>query len=118
MYVVFLNLLFQKLKPNKRQPIELLSMLFNRLEKGHLQCLQSVSMDPNISVIIATLLDIWVVPNSFPVFKPSTVYSDERILPCQAKSLLAYRMFLIVNLQDPHVDILKTVSLCCPMAPS
>ena len=75
MYVVFLNLLFQKLKPNKCQPIELLSMLFNRLEKGHLQCLQSVSMDPNISVIISALLDIQVVPSSFPVFKPSTVYT-------------------------------------------
>ena len=76
-------------------------------------------MDPNISVIIATLLDIQVVPSSFPVFKPSTVYTlMSEFLPCQAKSLLAYRMFLIVDLQDPHVDILKTVPLCCPMAPS
>ena len=71
MYVVFLNLLFQKLKPNKCQPIELLSMLFSRVEKGHLQCLQSVSMDPNISVIIAALLDIQVVPSYFLCLNPA-----------------------------------------------
>lgn len=75
MYVVFLNLLFQKLKPNKNQPIELLSMLFNRLQNRHLQCLKSVSMDPNISVVIPALLDIQVVPSSFPVFKSSIVHT-------------------------------------------
>lgn len=75
MYAVFLNLLFQKQKPNKNQPTELLSMLFNRLQKHNLQCLQSVSMDPIVSVIIPALLDIQVVPSSFPVFKPSTVYT-------------------------------------------
>lgn len=32
-------------------------------------------MDPNISVVIPALLDIQVVPSSFPVFKPSIVYT-------------------------------------------
>ena len=32
-------------------------------------------MDPNISVVIPALLDIQVVPSSFPVFKPSTVHT-------------------------------------------
>lgn len=51
-------------------------MIFNRLEKGHLLCLQSVSMDPNISVIIAALLDIQVcLALSLCWWKPSTVYT-------------------------------------------
>ena len=76
-------------------------------------------MDLNISVIIPALLDIQVVPSSLPVFKPNTAYSDEWTLPGQAKSPLAYWMaFLIMDLQDPHVDILKTFPVCCQMAPS
>ena len=82
MYVVFLNLLFfQQLKPNRNQRVGLLSMLFNRLmirpsSSVPAEC-SCVSMDLNISVIIPALLDIQVVPSSFPVFKTNTVCPEE-----------------------------------------
>ena len=73
MYVVFLNLLFQKLKPNIN-PLNFFPCYSTGLRKVIFSAC-SVSMDPNISVLIATLLDIQVVPSSFSVFKPSTVYT-------------------------------------------
>lgn len=76
----FLTCFFQRLKPNRNQRVEL-SMLFNRLMERHLQCLPAecscVSMDLNISVTIPALLDIQVVPSSFPVFKTNTACPDE-----------------------------------------
>lgn len=120
MYVVFLNLLLSatktKLTSTHWTSFHDIQQAYETSSSVPAEC-SCVSMDLNVSVIIPALLDIQVVPSSSPVFKANTVCSDEWILPCQAKSLLAsWMVSLTVDFQNPRRDISKTFPVCCQKA--